>query len=155
MPWFHVQFFHAILAGCKNNCTIILVFRRVFMCNILHAAHCCFCAVIAGFPTWWQKCCSHKYFPSSWKACNYCIKIAARCMQQTAHENTSLHTHTHTPSTNSLRSCCCFCKPTAHCNKSRDPAALLEKVRITSAVHSRRAISYTEVLHRVLDSLAE
>jgi len=34
-----------------------------------------FCAIIIGFPTQWkifmrQKCRSHEYFPSRWKACN-------------------------------------------------------------------------------------
>ena len=42
MPWFHMQ--------------------------LLHAVHCNYGAVIAGFPTWW-------------KACNRCAIIAARCMQ--------------------------------------------------------------------------
>jgi len=33
-----------------------------------------------------QKCCSHEYFPSRWKACNYCTKK----LQQIAHETTAL-----------------------------------------------------------------
>jgi len=39
-----------------------------FMCNLLHAMHCYFWVIIAGFPTWWKiftrrKCCSQEYFP--------------------------------------------------------------------------------------------
>ena len=37
-----------------------------------------------------RKCCNYGYFPSSRKACYYCTKIAAHCMQQMAHETTAL-----------------------------------------------------------------
>jgi len=47
---------------------------------------CSFCAIIAGFPTWWKIFTAatfspREYFPSRWKACDYWTKIGARCMQ--------------------------------------------------------------------------
>ena len=49
----------------------------------------------AGFLTWRKIFMAatfspHEYFPSRWKTCSYCTKIAARSMQQIAYETTAL-----------------------------------------------------------------